>query len=60
MAKGITVRGKRPKKGVKMTKGSKWRLVATKGRTREFPATLIATHNFGSKRLAIFSVPKLV
>jgi hypothetical protein len=51
-------KNKKPKKGIKMTKGSKWRLKATKGREREFAGTLIQTFNFGAKRLAIFSVPK--
>lgn len=46
------------RRGRKMTKGSGWRLVATSGRKREFRGTLLKTINFGSKRLAIFSVPK--
>ncbi len=49
---------KRPRRGKKMTKGAGWKLVATIGRKREFKGTLLATINHGSKRLAIFSVPK--
>lgn len=49
---------KRLRRGKKMTKGSGWKLVATSGRKREFKGTLLATINHGSKRLAIFNVPK--
>ena len=41
-----------------MTKGRGWRLVAVKGRQRIFVGTLLDTINMGTKRLAIFSVPK--
>jgi hypothetical protein len=58
MAKEIIVRGKRPRKGKHMNKSARWRLVTTDGRQRQFTATLIQTLNFGSTRLAIFSVPK--
>jgi len=58
MAGGISVKGKKTRKGSKMTKNSHWRLVATTGRKRDFPATLIGTVNRGAVRLAIFSVPK--
>jgi len=58
MARAIAVRGKSTRKGAHMTKGSTWRLVAVSGRKRDFPATLLATVNKGSVRLAIFSVPK--
>ena len=46
------------RRGKKMTKGSGWKLEATSGRKRVFKGTLLKTINFGSKRLAIFSVPK--
>ena len=46
------------RRGKKMTKGAGWTLVATSGRNRQFKGTLLKTINFGSKRLAIFSVPK--
>lgn len=49
---------KKTRRGKKMTKGAGWKLVATRGRNREFRGTLLKTFNFGSKRLAIFSVPK--
>lgn len=51
-------KAKRLRRGKKMTKGSGWNLVATSGRKRQFKGTLVATINHGSKRLAIFSVPK--
>ena len=58
MAGEITIKGKKAKKGQRMTKGQGWRLVAVKGRERIFVGTLLDTINMGSKRLAIFSVPK--
>ncbi len=58
MANEITIHGKKAKKGVRMTKGTRWRLAAVTGRERAFIGTLIATINVGTKRLAIFSVPK--
>jgi hypothetical protein len=54
----VTIAGKKPKKGKRMTRASKWTLAAVTGRRRTFTGTLIATLNFGAKRLAIFSVPK--
>lgn len=54
----ITIKGTLAPKGAKMTKGSKWRLVATKGRNRVFKGSLLQTFNIGDKRLALFSVPK--
>ncbi len=50
----ITIKGKRAKRGERMTHGS-WRLVKKK---RVFAGTLLWTFNSGSKRLAVFSVPK--
>lgn len=59
MAGEITIRGKKARKGQRMTKGQGWRLVyAVKGRERIFVGTLLDTINMGTKRLAIFSVPK--
>jgi len=58
MANEITIQGKKPKRGEKMTKGSGWRLATTKGRKRVFVGTLLETINMGSRRIAIFSVPK--
>ncbi len=58
MAPKITIKGKKPKRGERMTKGTRWRLAAVSGRKRVFVGTLLHTMNFGSKRLAIFSVPK--
>jgi hypothetical protein len=52
------VLGQRVRKGGKMTKGSKWRLVAQKGKKRAFAGTLLTTFNLGRRRIAVFSVPK--
>jgi hypothetical protein len=41
-----------------MTKGSRWKLTASKGKQREFTGTLLGTFNMGAKRVALFSVPK--
>ena len=49
----------RPRPGGKMTKGTGWRLVATRGQKRYFVGTLLYTHNFNKARVAVFSVPKL-
>ncbi len=58
MASDIIIKGKKPKKGERMTKGNGWRLATTKGKKRVFVGTLLETINIGSKRIAIFSVPK--
>jgi len=58
MPKVITVQGRRAKRGERMTKGLGWRLVRTNGRKSVFVGTLLATYNFGRKRIAIFSAPK--
>jgi hypothetical protein len=58
MASEITIKGKKPRRGEKMTKGTGWRLAVVRGRKRVFVATLLETINMGSKRIAIFSVPK--
>jgi hypothetical protein len=44
-------------RGIRMTKGSSWRLRPTKGKEREFAGTLLGTFNMGTKRIAVFSVP---
>jgi hypothetical protein len=48
-------RAKKLKPGQRMRRGRRWSLM--KG-TRRFNATLLETINIGSKRLALFSVPK--
>lgn len=58
MAKLILIKGKKPRKGIRMTKGTRWRIAAVSGRNRDFVGTLLHTMNFGAKRIAIFSVPK--
>ena len=58
MATGITIKGTKPRRGERMTKGVGWRLVMTTGKKRVFVGTLLETINMGPKRLAIFSVPK--
>jgi hypothetical protein len=61
MSTEITIKGKRTKKGEKMTSGRGWRLVTAKkkqGSRRVFVGTLLHSYNFGKVRLAIFSVPK--
>jgi hypothetical protein len=58
MANEITIKGEKAKRGERMTKGKEWRLAVLKGRKRIFVGTLLGTHNLGTKRIAIFSVPK--
>jgi hypothetical protein len=58
MAADIIIKGKRAKKGERMTGGNGWRLVTTKGRKRVFVGTLLKTVNAGDVRIAVFSVPK--
>ena len=58
MAGEISINGKKAKRGEKMRKGTGWRLATLKGRHRVFVGTLLQTFNFGSKRIAVFSVPK--
>jgi hypothetical protein len=58
MASEITIKGKRAKKGERMTKGTGWRLAKITGKKRVFVGTLIETINIGKNRIAIFSVPK--
>jgi hypothetical protein len=58
MAAGITIKGKKARRGERMTAGKGWRLATVKGRKRVFVGTLLTTINFGGKRLAVFSVPK--
>lgn len=58
MASEITIKGKKAKKGERMTHGRGWMLAALSGRKRVFPGTLLWTFNSDKKRLAVFSVPK--
>jgi hypothetical protein len=58
MARKIKFLGRRVRKGKHMTMGKGWKLAFEKGRKRVFYGTLLATFNFGSKRLAVFNVPK--
>ncbi len=58
MASDVTIKGRKAKKGERMTGGNGWRLATTKGKKRVFVGTLLTTLNMGSKRVAIFSVPK--
>jgi len=62
MAKAvITINGKAVKgagKGERMTGGSGWRMIPSKGKIRVFKGTLLKTVNSGKTRIAIFSVPK--
>ena len=58
MAGEIVIKGRKARRGERMTAGNRWRLVTMKGRRRVFAGTLLKTLNFGTKRLAIFSVPK--
>jgi len=58
MAAEITIKGKKAKKGERMTGGNGWRLVTTRGRKRVFVGTLLKTVNSANTRIAIFSVPK--
>jgi hypothetical protein len=58
MARDVTIKGKKAKRGERMTKGNGWRLATTKGRRRVFVGTLLETINLGPRRIAIFNVPK--
>jgi len=58
MTNDIQIHGTKAKKGERLTKGNGWRLATTKGEKRVFVGTLLETINIGTKRLAIFSVPK--
>jgi hypothetical protein len=58
MATDISIKGKKARKGERMTKGTGWRLAIVKGKKRVFVGTLLHTINFANKRIAIFSVPK--
>jgi len=58
VAAEITIKGRKARRGERMTKGKGWRLALVRGRKRMFVGTLLETINLGSKRIAIFSVPK--
>jgi len=51
----VVIKGRKVRRGERMRSGSGWRLA--KGR-RVFAGTLLETFNLGSKRVAVFSVPK--
>jgi hypothetical protein len=51
----VTIKGQKARRGERMRSGKGWRLA--KGRL-VFVGTLLDTFNLGSKRIAIFSVPK--
>jgi hypothetical protein len=55
-AKDITIKGRKSKRGERMTSGRGYRLVTKANRV--FIGTLLDTINTGTKRIAIFSVPK--
>ena len=48
---------KKPARGVRITKGSKWKLTDVGGKHREFPATVLESWSFGAKRIVVLSVP---
>ena len=48
---------KKPARGVRITKGSKWRLIDKGGTHREFPATVMVSWSAGGKRFVLLSVP---
>jgi len=58
IASDIKIQGKKARRGERMTKGKGWRLAVVRGSKRVFVGTLLDTINLGTKRLAIFSVPK--
>lgn len=47
----------KPAKGVRITKGSTWRLVDKGGKHRDFPATVIESWTVGGRRIVLLSVP---
>jgi hypothetical protein len=53
----IIIKGRKARRGERMMSGKGWRLVRVRGR-KVFVGTLLDTINLGSKRIAIFSVPK--
>jgi hypothetical protein len=56
--KSVSIGGKNYRRGKKMVKGRGWRLLRSK--RVAFKGTLLDVYNIGSKRLALFSVPKNV
>jgi hypothetical protein len=48
---------KKPAKGVRITKGSKWALVDKGGKNREFAATVMESWSVGGRRIVLLSVP---
>jgi len=57
MARMITIRAARARKGERMTRGG-YQLVPRRGRKRIFSGSLIDTVNVGKIRIALFTVPK--
>jgi hypothetical protein len=45
------------KRGKRMTRGM-WKLEPKTGRARGFTGSLMGTFNFGTRRIAVFNVPK--
>ena len=58
VAMDVRISGQKAKRGERMTGSTGWRLATTRGRKRVFVGTLLKTFNLGSRRIAIFSVPK--
>jgi hypothetical protein len=58
MSGEITIRGKKARKGERMTSGTGWRLAKITGNKLVFAGTLLKKFNFGPTRIAVFSVPK--
>ena len=48
---------KTPPTGIRMTKGGKYDIQATAGKTRKFRGTLLDTFMLGKQRIALFKVP---
>ena len=59
MANKTRVLGQTIRKGIKMTEGSRWRLVAQAGRKRAFAGTLLTTFNLGHRRVAFSACPRI-
>jgi hypothetical protein len=55
-----TAKPKKPAKGVRITKGSKWKLVDSGGKLRDFAATVMESWVVGGKRIVLLSVPARV
>ncbi len=51
-------KAKKVAKGKRLTRGKGWEIKDSAGKVRFFKATLLGTHNIGTSRIAVFSVPK--